>query len=104
MRKTISQSFQDKINDARKLHDIHTVLGTNKKHMVCPLPMHQHSNNTPSFSIYWLKGQQWWMCHGFCNLSGDVIDLVGYLKIPGYDPSQKGMVSQAMTLLDEKYD
>jgi hypothetical protein len=87
----------------RRLYDIRRVLGLpeNKKVIVCPLPMHIHSNNpTPSFSIHVTRaGVQKWNCHGTCGNSGDVIDLVGFMQISGYQPKNGEHVKQALALL-----
>ena len=98
-------SFRDDIDEARKTHDMQSILGTKKKKMVCPLPMHTHSSRpTPSFSIFWRDGVQFFKCHGNCNLTGDVIDLVGYLNILGYDQKDFKMVRKAMGYLDQKFE
>lgn len=73
-------------NYLRRLNDIRILAGMrNKKISVCPLPDHIHSNYTPSFSVYWYQGVQYFKCHGFCGAFGDVIDFFGYKEIPGYD-------------------
>ena len=93
------------IDEARRTHDIQTILGTKKKKMICPLPQHTHSSRpTPSFSIFWRDGVQHFKCHGNCNLTGDVIDLVGYLNIQGYDQKDGKMVRKAMGYLDQKFE
>jgi len=66
---------------------------------LCPLPFHQHRNGTPSFSIFEYRGRQRWKCWGSCGLSGDVIDLYGYLHIPGYNPHEIELRRQAADLL-----
>ena len=98
-------SLRDDIDEARRTHDMQSILGTTKKKMVCPLPMHTHSSRpTPSFSIFWRDGHQFFKCHGNCNLTGDVIDLVGYLNISGYDQKNGKMVRKAMSFLDQKFE
>jgi len=92
----------DKFTEARMTHDMHTILGTEKKTMVCPLPMHIHQNKTPSFSIFWKDGVQYFKCHGNCGAAGDVIDLVGYLFIPGYQHTTP-MRHKAIDYLDNRY-
>ena len=92
------------IEEAQRTHDMHQILGTNKKIMVCPLPSHVHSSNTPSFSIFWKDGIQRFRCHGNCGLVGDVIDLIGYLHIPGYNRSQPGMVKKALKYMERKVE
>lgn len=94
----------DRFEEARRTHDIFSILGTRKKSIVCPLPMHIHASNTASFSIYSEKGYQHFKCHGNCGAEGDVVDLVGYMRIPGYDPYSLKMRTQALALLDERYD
>jgi len=70
-----------------------------KRQIVCPLPMHAHHNYTPSFSIYW-AGDRWrWQCHGSCQKKGDVIDLVGYMQVPFYDPEDPAKLSEAINIL-----
>ena len=95
--------FQDRISSVQHCYTIQSVLHTNQKVIVCPLPFHVHYNNTPSFSIYWQDGYQHFNCHGNCNLKGDVIDLMGYLKIPNYDYKNPRMVSRSLDLLENKF-
>ena len=97
-------TLNDDIQMARRTHNIHDIIGTNKKSLVCPLPMHIHVNNTPSFSIFWWDGVQMFRCHGNCGLQGDVIDLVGFLRIPGYKPHNKSDIRRALKLLDDRYE
>ena len=94
-----------KIREARTLYDMRSVLGLvdNKRVIVCPLPQHAHHNNTPSFSIYMDGAVQKFACHGSCGLKGDVIDLVGYLKVPDYDCNNGEHVKRALTLLEAGY-
>jgi DNA primase len=96
--------LSEQFEDARRTHDILTILGTNKRKIICPLPGHQHHENTPSFSIVWKKGVQWFRCHGNCGASGDVIDLVGYLRDASYDPHNLEQRKNALKMLDERYD
>jgi len=70
-----------------------------RRKIVCPLPMHKHANYTPSFSIFWADNRWRWCCHGSCNKCGDVIDLAGYLNLPGYDPRDAQMLSKAISLI-----
>lgn len=88
----------------RLRHNIHDVLGTEKKSIVCPLPMHQHVNNTPSFSVYYERGVQHFKCHGNCGVRGTVIDLMGYLHIPNYNPLDPAQVYRAAEMLEDKYE
>jgi hypothetical protein len=94
-----------KIREARALYDIRSVLGLteNKRVIVCPLPMHLHHNNTPSFSIYMDQGVQKFACHGACGKRGDVLDLVGFMQIPNYQPNEGEHVKRALTLLEAGY-
>jgi hypothetical protein len=95
------------LRDARKLYDIKQILGIGprKNVIVCPLPQHKHSSHTPSFSIFTdIHGVQRWRCHGSCSLRGDVIDLIGYKRIPGYNPGRKEDVGRAVTLLETGQD
>lgn len=96
--------LKEKIEDAQKTHDIAHILGAKKKLIVCPLPGHIHSDNTPSFSIFWKDGVQYFRCHGNCGLIGDVIDLAGYMNITGYNRKDKGMVQRALEYIDRKYE
>jgi hypothetical protein len=97
-------TLNDEIQTARRTHNIHDIIGTNKKSLVCPLPMHIHVNNTPSFSVFWWDGVQMFRCHGNCGLQGDVIDLVGFMRIPGYQPHNKADIGRALKLLDDRYE
>ena len=75
-------------------------LDGDKKVIVCPLPGHHHSNYTPSFHIFiGQDGVQKFQCHGNCQQRGDVIDLVGFLNVPGYDPHNRKHVRMAMDWL-----
>lgn len=89
--------------DIRSKYDIQSILNTNKKWMLCPLPGHTHSSNTPSFSIYWrqhgAENRQKFKCHGSCGAFGDVIDLIGYMNIPDYNPLSLPMKKQAASIL-----
>lgn len=75
--------------DMQAIEDVLSRLGTKlsggrQKWCVCPLPTHHHVNYTPSFSVFWHNGKQYWKCHGLCNAHGDVVDLAGYLWVAGY--------------------
>jgi len=72
---------------------------------VCPLPSHVHSNNTASFSIFIDRetGVEKWHCFG-CGLRGDVVDIIGYAKIPGYDPIKAEHIKAAVSLLRAGYE
>jgi hypothetical protein len=96
--------LSEKFEEARRTHDILEILGTRKRKIVCPLPGHIHHENTPSFSVVWKKGVQWFRCHGNCGASGDVVDLIGYLRMPGYDPHNLEDRKKALYLLDERYE
>jgi hypothetical protein len=85
-----------------RLYDIYTVLGIDptKKVFICPLPQHIHYNYSPSFGIHIARnGRQYFRCFGNCGLYGDVIDLVGYLEIPGYSPKNPEHVRMAAARL-----
>jgi hypothetical protein len=73
--------------------------GSAGKWGLCPFPHHVHANNTPSFSIYDGKDRQRFKCHGNCGLSGDVVDFLGYMEIPNYDPYNKQDRSLALAHL-----
>lgn len=100
--------MENELRDIRRLYDIREVLeraGTDvrRKWLVCPLPNHPHKNYTPSFSMYvGSDGVERFQCHGVCGARGDVIDLAGYLWVPGYDPKLKGMVSRAVDTLQAR--
>jgi len=84
------------------LYDIYDLLSLDrsKKVYLCPLPTHVHHNNTPSFSVRTFKdGVQRFRCFGSCGLGGDVVDLIGYIQIPGYDPKNPEMVRMAAARL-----
>jgi hypothetical protein len=90
------------IRDMRRLFSIYDVLhlSSKKRKIVCPLPMHAHHHRTPSFSIFISEGGvQKWKCHGNCNRQGDILDLVGFLHISGYNPKNGQHVKEALTLL-----
>jgi hypothetical protein len=93
------------IRDARRLYDIYSIMGwhTRKRVFVCPLPFHAHANNTPSFSVFNGAKGQLWQCHGNCGKGGDVIDLIGYMKIPGYDPHNGDHIKRALQILHSGY-
>ena len=91
--------------DKRRLYDIYDYLGITdkaKRVIVCPMPNHVHVNHTPSFSIYQAGNVQRFICHGSCGKRGDVIDLAGYLNIPGYDENNPEQVKEALALLAGK--
>lgn len=96
--------LKDEIENARRTHDIRDILGTQKKYIVCPLPLHIHRRNTPSFMIFFRDGVQYFRCHGNCGLTGDVIDLVGYLRVPGYDRKDGKMVREALAILENRFE
>lgn len=99
------KTLTEQIREASSKYDIRSVLGlTNRsKVIVCPLPFHIHKNNTPSFSIFTRGGKQWWRCHGSCDLEGDVVDLVGFMRVPGYDKKNPGKIREALECLDQRY-
>ncbi len=100
-----TNTSQSRIREARRLYDIYSVLGLSerKRVIVCPLPHHPHQNNTPSFSIYTEHGVQKFACHGACGKYGDVVDLVGFVHVPGYDAYNSDHVKRALTLLESGY-
>jgi DNA primase len=100
------QTLSERIAEACKNHDIMGVLGLteNRPLIVCPLPQHAHKRNTPSFSIFWWKGKQRWRCHGSCDLEGDVVDLIGYMRVPGYDKRDLEKIRQALALINERFE
>ena len=78
-------------------------MSSNKKVIVCPLPFHPHQHQTPSFSIFQGRDGQEWKCHGACGKQGDVIDLVGYMKIPGYNDKDPDHIRRALSILNGGY-
>jgi hypothetical protein len=101
------KTLSELVADARNIHDILDVLGLTagrERVIVCPLPSHVHKRNTPSFSVFWRRGMQWWRCHGSCDLEGDIVDLIGYLRVPGYDKRDPDKIRAAVNLLDERYE
>lgn len=91
--------------EAHALYDIHTILGTNKRWMVCPLPGHRHVSNTPSFSIFVSPdGVQRFKCHGNCAKQGDVIDLVGYMNMNDYDYNNEEHIKMALGFLSQRFE
>jgi hypothetical protein len=90
------------LREARKIYDIYDVLSLDRRKTkyICPLPGHIHRNNTPSFVIFiGSDGVQRFQCLGNCGLRGDVIDLVGYLNILGYNDKDLGSVRAAAGML-----
>jgi hypothetical protein len=85
-----------------RLFDIRDVLHLNgrRKVIVCPLPQHVHHHRTPSFSIFTTpNGKQRWKCFGNCSLEGDVVDLIGFIQVPGYQPKNGEDVKRALAIL-----
>jgi hypothetical protein len=94
------------LREIRRLYSIYDVLGlsSRKNKIVCPLPMHVHSSNTASFHIFsGSHGEELFECFGTCGKHGDVIDLVGYLHIPGYDDHNHEDISRAIELLGQRF-
>ena len=94
------------IEEVRRIYSVRSVLGISDrtKKVVCPLPQHAHSSYTPSCSIFRGRdGVERFECHGNCNLSGDVIDLIGYMQLPDYEPNNPTSVSEAINLLTSGY-
>lgn len=91
------------VNALKRIYSISGVLGTDRKLIVCPMPAHMHHRNTPSFSIFHdREGFERFKCHGNCGLEGDVVDLVGYLEVAGYDPKDNKSFLQAVARLQGK--
>ena len=96
----------DRIRKEKVLYSCWSVLRKEptRRKFICPLPFHVHKSYTASFAILQTpdNGERW-RCFGSCNLEGDVVDLVGYLKIPGYDPHDIKMVERAWSMLDGNF-
>lgn len=93
------------IDDLKRQYSVSSLLGISgdKRLIVCPLPDHNHHSNTPSFSIYYGEdGFERFICHGNCGARGDVVDLMGYLKIPGYDPTRDEDVIATFPLFHDR--
>ncbi|MCB2146537.1 MAG: hypothetical protein KQI81_08690 [Deltaproteobacteria bacterium] len=104
--KNIAVELSQRIDDACRTHSIRSILGldSNKRVIVCPLPMHIHSNNTGSFSIMVKSdGKEYFKCHGNCGHEGDAVDLVGYLRVPGYNDKDPKHIEAALELLEQRY-
>jgi len=77
-------------------------LDPSKRLHVCPFPDHHHQNNPPSPSLsidIRHDGLERFHCFGSCGHNGSVIDAVGYVQIPGYNPKSKWDVARAIGLL-----
>lgn len=100
------KTLTERIQDACATHDIRSVLGLTgrDKVILCPLPQHVHKRNTPSFSIFTRGRKQWWRCHGSCDMEGDVVDLVGFMRISDYNKRDPAKISEALTLLDGHFE
>ena len=85
----------------RRRYSIRDIVGMGNKHKcVCPLPNHIHIHNTPSFSVFFSNGIEKFHCHGAsCGASGDVLDLIGFMYIPGYERFNGKMYYQAASIL-----
>lgn len=90
-----------KLKDARRMFNLRDVLGvgTTANPVRCPFSDHVHYKNTPSLNIYWKDGVERFMCMGSCGRAGDVIDLIGYLEIPGYDDKNHTHIKMAIARL-----
>lgn len=89
-------------SDIRAMFNLEDVSGV-RRWGLCPMKVHAHANNTPSFSIFWvtINGEQtqWFKCHGNCGLQGDVIDFIGYQQMPGYSPDNLELKKEALQIL-----
>lgn len=88
--------------ETRRIYSMYDVLeldGHTDK-IVCPLPQHNHSHNTPSFRIFTADDNtERFQCFGTCGLEGDVIDLAGYMWVDGYDGKDRTKVKEAVLYL-----
>jgi len=64
----------------------------------CPLPNHQGSRNSPSFSASFEK--RIWQCFG-CGAKGNVLDFIALME--GLDPHDAGEFRQAALLAQERF-
>jgi DNA primase len=96
----------EQIENVCRTHDMRSVLGwpAHKKTGLCPLPTHIHKKNTPSFSVFWKDGKQWWRCHGMCNTEGDIVDLIGFLRVPGYQRYKLRDRRAAAEIIDQRFE
>jgi len=65
----------------------------------CPLPTHEGTRNSPSFSANVAKGI--WQCFG-CGASGNLIEFAA--RMEGLDPDNPQNFRQAALLLAKRYD
>jgi len=95
------------VKEVRRIYSIKSILGVSvrTKKIVCPLPYHVHNNYTPSFSIFiGNDGAERFECHGNCGKSGDVVDFIGHMNIPGYEPNDPSNVAEAIRMLTSGYN
>lgn len=98
-------SFNETLREVRRLYSIYDVLGLDShiSKIVCPLPMHIHHMNSPSFHIFTnAHGVELFQCFGTCGKRGDVIDLIGYMNFPNYDQHNPQDITRAVALLGQK--
>jgi hypothetical protein len=109
MPSNVRKNLRQRIDDACERYDIRSVIPFkgDKDVVLCPLPMHTHRNYTPSFSVFYGhkhgRTKQYWRCQGQCNRAGDIIDLIGYLYVSGYNRSVPGDVVRALQILEGRY-
>jgi hypothetical protein len=92
----------DAVCASHRIHDVLS-LDNSKRSIICPLPAHIHAHNTPSFSIFNRGGKEYWKCHGSCNMEGDVVDLIGHMRVSGYDKHNPEKVREAMAIIDQRF-
>ena len=95
------------IRDVARLYDIRVVLNLDpsEKTWVCPFPQHPHNEYTPSLGVTdFDDGRQRFTCFGTCGAQGDVIDAVGYISIPNYQPHNREHVNTALGLLQSGWE
>ncbi len=95
----------------RALYDLPTIIEQytgqvvrGKWGIVCPMPHHVHTNNTPSLTVFerW-DGVQAFSCKGNCGAEGDVIDFVGYYhQGAAYNPKDPDCVRRAIAHLQRE--
>ena len=91
--------------DVARLYDIYVVLKLDPSKKVHLCPFHEHTSYTPSLGVtHFDDGRERFTCFGICGKQGDVIDAVGYLNIPNYEPHNGELVARAIGLLQTGWE